>query len=400
MPSTPGRLAPAAPLLPRQLRGPRRLRPVLPALARGARRRGASPWALVAGLIPAMGVLGPPAVGLAADALGLRGSLLRVACLGACVVHGGARRAALAGGAALVRRDLRRGARLRRLPLADGDARRRRRPRARPGRRHHLRRAPPLGLAGLPRRRCSRSAAPSIRAPPRRSLRPSPRCCWSPSSPPSTLPARPAHPAPARRRARRAPCSPRRRSRIFLVVSALAQVAHSGYDLCFSLHLRDLGATGRRIAASPGRSASSSRWRSWRSPRRSSPASRRRRLRRLRAPRRRRALGAARLGEVACPCSSRSSRCTRSRSGCGGWPRSPTSRSGPPRTRSPPRRGSSPRRSRVGSVAGMLAWGALYRRAGGRVGLRRAPRAIAFAAALVAAFWARGAWPGSGAAAG
>ena len=39
---------------------------------------------LVAGLAPAMGVLGPPAIGLFADALGLRGSLLRVACLGAC----------------------------------------------------------------------------------------------------------------------------------------------------------------------------------------------------------------------------------------------------------------------------------------------------------------------------
>src|SRR6185437_13977973 len=39
---------------------------------------------LVAGLLPAMGILGPPAVGLLADALGLRGSLLRIACLGAC----------------------------------------------------------------------------------------------------------------------------------------------------------------------------------------------------------------------------------------------------------------------------------------------------------------------------
>ena len=36
----------------------------------------------VAATLPAMGVLGPPLVGFVADSLGLRGSLLRVACLG------------------------------------------------------------------------------------------------------------------------------------------------------------------------------------------------------------------------------------------------------------------------------------------------------------------------------
>jgi PPP family 3-phenylpropionic acid transporter len=40
---------------------------------------------LVAGLLPAMGVLGPPVIGLLADSFGVRGSILRVACLGASV---------------------------------------------------------------------------------------------------------------------------------------------------------------------------------------------------------------------------------------------------------------------------------------------------------------------------
>ena len=39
----------------------------------------------VAATMPAMGVLGPPLVGFLADSLGLRGSLLRVACLGSLV---------------------------------------------------------------------------------------------------------------------------------------------------------------------------------------------------------------------------------------------------------------------------------------------------------------------------
>src|SRR5262245_29289555 len=49
---------------------------------------------IVAGLLPAMGVLAPPAFGLLSDGLGMRGRLLRVACLGACLSMG-----ALAAGA-------------------------------------------------------------------------------------------------------------------------------------------------------------------------------------------------------------------------------------------------------------------------------------------------------------
>ena len=39
----------------------------------------------VAALLPAMGVIGPPLVGLAADALGLRGQILRLASFGSAV---------------------------------------------------------------------------------------------------------------------------------------------------------------------------------------------------------------------------------------------------------------------------------------------------------------------------
>lgn len=39
--------------------------------------------AVIAALLPAMGVIGPPTFGVIADALGLRGALLRIACFGA-----------------------------------------------------------------------------------------------------------------------------------------------------------------------------------------------------------------------------------------------------------------------------------------------------------------------------
>jgi PPP family 3-phenylpropionic acid transporter len=51
-------------------------------VARGI--EGAAMGAVVATL-PAMGVVGPPLVGFLADSLGLRGRLLRVACLGSCL---------------------------------------------------------------------------------------------------------------------------------------------------------------------------------------------------------------------------------------------------------------------------------------------------------------------------
>ncbi len=113
---------------------------------------------LVAGLVPAMGVLGPPAVGVLADALRVRGSLLRVCSLGACLAMAALAAGGAGGPRALVRPHLRGRPRLRDLPLADGDARRRDRARALARRGRHLRRAPPLGLGRLPRRRLRRGA--------------------------------------------------------------------------------------------------------------------------------------------------------------------------------------------------------------------------------------------------
>jgi PPP family 3-phenylpropionic acid transporter len=62
------------------------------------------------------------------------------------------------------------------------------------------------------------------------------------------LPAAPASPRlPALREARGLLAAPS--YALFLGVSLLAQTAHAGYDLCFSLHLRDRGASDARIGA-------------------------------------------------------------------------------------------------------------------------------------------------------
>ncbi len=194
---------------------------------------------LVAGLLPAMGVLGPPAVGLAADALGLRGSILRVACAGSCVAM-----AALAAG--VVGGPLSFGAifaavlvfavfRAPMVMLADVVA---------------LERAPAAGTTYGELRlwgsvgflvaayATGRLLDPGAGAPLPATIAALLLCAFLAALP---LPARP---EPSR-----LPAAPEARTllvappfAIFLVVSCLGQVAHSGYDLCFSLHLRDLGA--------------------------------------------------------------------------------------------------------------------------------------------------------------
>lgn len=193
---------------------------------------------IVAGLLPAMGVLGPPAVGLAADVLGLRGSILRVACAGACLSM-----AALAAGAAgglsfaavfaavlsfaVFRSPM--------VMLADVVA---------------LERAPGAGTTYGEIRlwgsvgflvaafAVGRFVDPEAGVP---------------------LPAiiaalllvsfLAALPLPARPVGARLPVAPEARAllaapafAVFLGVAVLGQLAHASYDLCFSLHLRDLGA--------------------------------------------------------------------------------------------------------------------------------------------------------------
>lgn len=52
---------------------------------------------IISAVIPAMGLIGPPAVGVIADAFGLRGALLRFSCFGACLCFGAIAAAGAAG---------------------------------------------------------------------------------------------------------------------------------------------------------------------------------------------------------------------------------------------------------------------------------------------------------------
>ena len=164
---------------------------------------------LIAGLLPAMGVLGPPAVGLAADALGLRGSILRIACAGACLSMAALTALSLGGAfsfaavfAAVLAYAVFRSPM---VMLADVVA---------------LERAPAAGTTyGEVRQWGSWGFLAALPLPP------------NPVAP--RLPV-----APEARALLAAPSFS-----LFLAVSFLAQIAHASYDLCFSLHLRDLGAS-------------------------------------------------------------------------------------------------------------------------------------------------------------
>jgi PPP family 3-phenylpropionic acid transporter len=201
---------------------------------------------LVAGLPPAMGVLAPPVIGMFADALGLRGSLLTIACLGAALSM-----MALAGGAAA-------GA-LAFVPIFVGVLA------------YAACRSPISMLAdvvALERARAAGTTYGELRM-------------WgsmgflvaallvgrlldprSPSALPGTigallgaavlasllLPAKPASPQlPVAREARALLASPP--FAMFLDTAFLSQIAHAAYDLCFSLHVRDLGGSAATMGA-------------------------------------------------------------------------------------------------------------------------------------------------------
>ncbi len=296
---------------------------------------------LVAGLVPAMGVLGPPSVGLLADALGVRGSLLRVACFGAYLSMG-----ALALGAALGRLSF--GAifalvllfgafRSPMVVLADVIALERARAAGTDygklrlwGSVGFLAAVLVVGWAVDPRAGAALPAtvaglllvaffaasrlpgSPAVRRPPGRARRPCPGLRAG------------LRDLPRRRGAR-----PDRARRLRpLLLAAPARSRRDGRR-----HGRPVGG-GRRLR---GRAHGLRRAR--RGPLRGAVAPG------GRARRRGRALGAARRRSGPCRCSSRCNRCTRSRSGCGGWRPSRTSRGAPRRTRWPRRRGSSPPRS-------------------------------------------------------
>jgi MFS transporter, PPP family, 3-phenylpropionic acid transporter len=199
---------------------------------------------LVTGLIPAMGVLGPPAVGLVADALGLRGALIRVACLGSCLTMGalaaGAAGGVLSFGAIFALILLFGVFRSPMVMLADVIALER--ARAAGTDYGKLRLWGSVGFLGgvvTAGRAIDPRAGPTLPATIAGLLLVAFFAAF-------WLPGRPAvRGLPVAREARALLSAPDFAT--FLAVAVLAQLAHVSYDLCFSLHLRDLGATGTAI---------------------------------------------------------------------------------------------------------------------------------------------------------
>ncbi|MFT3766457.1 MAG: MFS transporter [Minicystis sp.] len=218
-----------------------------PFFPRWLEARGISGLAMgaISALVPALGIIGPPLIGVLADALGLRGSVLRVACAGACLsmaalALAGAGLWPLSFGVVLAAVFLHGVFRSPMVMLADVVT---------------MERAPAAGTtygkvrlwgsvgflaAALATGRAVDPAAPSaLPLTIAGALLITAVAAW-------TLPAKPG--------ARRLPVLPEARGllaapdfAVFLVVSLLAQIAHAAYDLCFSLHLADLGASGARI---------------------------------------------------------------------------------------------------------------------------------------------------------
>ncbi|MDB5364063.1 MAG: putative 3-phenylpropionic acid transporter, partial [Rhodospirillales bacterium] len=196
-------------------------------------------------LVPAMGVLGPPAVGLFADALGLRGSLLRVACLGSCLSLAALAAISAAGraltfgvifvavlGYAVFRSPM--------VMLADVVAIERVRAAGTTYGRVRLWGSVGFLVAVLAAGRHVDPGAPAALLVVTAALFGAALlAAWA-------LPRSPAAPRlPVLREARALVTAPD--FALFLAVSLLGQIAHASYDLCFSLHLRDLGAGGGLI---------------------------------------------------------------------------------------------------------------------------------------------------------
>jgi PPP family 3-phenylpropionic acid transporter len=186
-----------------------------------------------------MGVLGPPAVGLVADAFGVRGSLLRVACFGACLSIGalaamaGAGRALSFGvifGAVLVYGAFRWPMTM----LADVIALESARAAGTTYGKVRLWGSIGFLVAALA---IGRILDPRAPAPLPATIAALLFVALLAAFP---LPAKPdTHRLPVAREARALVAAPD--FALFLVTSMLAQIAHASYDLCFSLHLRDLG---------------------------------------------------------------------------------------------------------------------------------------------------------------
>ena len=201
----------------------------------------------VAALLPALGVLGPPAVGIIADALGVRGSLLRIASAGAAASIGALAVLAALGvpltfTVVLVVMLFYAAFRSPMVMLADVVALER--VRAAGTTYGKVRLFGSLGflLAALVVGRVLDPRAPAaLPAVIAALLVLTTAAAW-------TLPAKPdPRRLPVAREARALLAAPDFRA--FLAISFLAQVAHSGHDLCLSLHLRDRGADDATLGA-------------------------------------------------------------------------------------------------------------------------------------------------------
>jgi MFS transporter, PPP family, 3-phenylpropionic acid transporter len=197
---------------------------------------------LVTATVPAMGLLGPPAFGLAADAFGLRGGLLRLASSAACLSFGTIAAASLLGrplgfGALLLAMLV--GALARSVLVMLGDVAAMEHSRATGKSYGAIRLWGSLGflLAALGTGRWIDPQGPAgVPLAVAASLLVGAAVTW-------TMPAR--SPVPAAPDARGAHALIGARDfRLFLGTYFLSQMAHTNYDLCFSLHTRDLGADG------------------------------------------------------------------------------------------------------------------------------------------------------------
>lgn len=200
---------------------------------------------LISATVPAMGLLGPPLFGLAADAFALHGALLRISCAGACLAMG------LVAAAALLGHSLGFGAlflvflvfaffRSPMIMLADVATMDEVRGTGTTYARVRLIGSLGFLLAVLVAGRTLDLASPSalpvaVTA-----------ALFAAFLASLAVPARAgAPPAPALAHARALLAAPD--YRLFLLVAFLSQIAHSCYDLCFSLHLRDRGASDDRV---------------------------------------------------------------------------------------------------------------------------------------------------------
>jgi PPP family 3-phenylpropionic acid transporter len=204
---------------------------------------------VVAATLPAMGIVGPPAFGAVADALALRGSLLRIACGGAFAAFGAIAVAAMAGrplglAGLLVAASVFAFFRSPMVQLADVVALELERDRAVSYGRLRLFGSLGFLVAAAAAGRWLDPRAPAgLPAVVALLLLGALGSAWLLPAGRGGAPRVPALSGELRRLLAAADV------RLFLATAFLSQIAHSAYDLCFSLRLYDLGAPGALVGA-------------------------------------------------------------------------------------------------------------------------------------------------------